>query len=135
MKIKFFKVVIRILIPLIMLQLVSLEYRFFYNLNINCGRVSRIVKVSEMKGQPAIIVKGSKEYYTIYEYFLILPTIKDIEVGDYIIKPKHCFDFLLIKSNGEKLIIKGDIIYWVATYLYFMPPMCTEQELYKLKCK
>ena len=132
---KIFKVVLRILVPLIMLQIVAWEYRQHYNLNINCGRVTRIVKVSEMKGEPAIIVSDSKDSYTIYEYFLILPTLRDIELGDYIVKPKYGFDFLLVKQDGERLIIRGDINYWAATYLYFMPSMYSDSDLKKSTCK
>jgi hypothetical protein len=132
---KIFKVVLRILVPLIMLQLVALEYRHYYNLNIDCGKVMRIVKVSEMKGQPAIIVSDTKDNYTIYEYFLTLPTLRDIEIGDYIVKPKYGFDFLLVKQGGERLIIRGDINYWVATYLYFMPSMYSDLDLKESTCK
>ena len=133
---KILKYVLRALGPYLIIQLVLIEIRFHYHREVICGQVTEIVR-SSMKGEPSVIVKKGSDKYEFYQYLMNkkYDFIKQIEIGDKVIKLNSGFHLLLIKKNGESLFIPGTggDNNWFFNFL-LMPQIPNKEDYLKCNC-
>lgn len=138
MKLKIRKYLIRIFLGLILFYcgefIFDWDYYKFYWMEITNGKVVRLIEISNYKTQPSIIVEYENKKVEIIQYYRIRYNFKLIKIGDKVCKAKNNHNFILIKNNGEKDLIKGDIGNdWLAFFL-FQPNNQINIEKMKAKC-
>jgi hypothetical protein len=133
---KILKYLLRALGSYFIIQLILIEIRFHYHPEVICGEVTEIVR-SSMKGYPSIIVKKGDDKYEFYQYLMNqnYDFVKQIEIGDRVIKLSSGFHLLLIKKNGDRLFIPGSggDNNWFYN-IFLMPQIPNKEDYLKWKC-
>lgn len=129
--------ILKFLIPYLVVQLVVIEIRIYYHSEVKCGKVTEIVKKSNMKGKPSIIVYKDGKKYEFYEYLMDsqFDFIEQIDIGDRVTKLKSGLHFLVIKKNGEKLFFTGGGGYKnIGLWFFLMPQIPEREDFMKYNC-
>lgn len=87
--------------------------RKFYNASYNCAKVIKIIKVSDYKGRPSIILQDKKAEYELYQAYGYDYDFNLFTIGDRISKQAESFEF--IRTGKDKSI--DTIKYEAAVFL------------------
>ncbi|MBL7837153.1 MAG: hypothetical protein JNM67_06530 [Bacteroidetes bacterium] len=91
-----------------------------------------------MKGEPSITINYNGKHFEFYEYFMDdkADFLKQIDIGDKIVKLGFNYSLLIIKKNGDRLIFKcqgGENNWWY--YFLLMPQLNRYEDFKKYNCK